>query len=419
MLLIKNAIHLDAPVDLLVDGAKIATMTPAGHCSHEGVTDTFEAGGLKLLPAMIDCHTHMREPGYEYKEDIASGLEAAARGGFGAVMCMANTKPVNDTAAVTAFMLERARASHPMGPRLYPVAAASIGLAGEEMAPLAALKEAGCVAVSNDGRPLVNTELVRRIMEYASDLGMIFIDHCEDNWLARGWAMHEGVLSGSLGVKGQPGAGEAIQAARDILLAEYLGLPVHIAHVSSRQTVDIIAWAKAKGIRVTAETCPHYLLLTDSALENYNSQAKVSPPLRTDEDREALRRAVKTGIIDILITDHAPHAANEKDATLDAAPCGFTGLDLALSLTFRLCREEVLAEADIHRLWCRRPGEIFRLPWNGFNPGDPADFILYDAERKWRVSPDTLYSRSANTPFLDQEMRGRTAHMWLGGERIY
>lgn len=419
MLLIKNANHLDAPVDLLIYGGKIATMTPAGHCRHEGVTETIMAGGLKLLPALIDCHTHMREPGYEYKEDIASGLSAAAHGGFGSVMCMANTKPVNDSASVTAFMKDRARASHPGGPALFPVAAATIGLNGEEMAPLAALKEAGCVAVSNDGRPIANTELVRRVMEYAADLGMIFIDHCEDNWLAKGWAMHEGPLSGYMGVKGQPGAGEAIQAARDILLAEYLGLPVHIAHVSSRQTVDLISWAKAKGVHVTAETCPHYLLLTDTEVGNYNALAKVSPPLRTVEDRDALREAVKSGVIDCLITDHAPHSASEKDATLDAAPCGFTGLDLALSLTFRLCEDNIINEADIHRLWCKRPGEIFGLPWNGFNPGDPADFILFDPQKTWRVTKENLYSKSANTPFIGQEMRGRTAHMWLQGQQLF
>ncbi len=418
-LCIRNARHLDAPVDLLVDDGRIVTMTPAGRQAPPDGCELFEAGGLRLLPSLTDAHVHLREPGYEYKEDIASGLDAAAHGGFGQVMCMANTRPVNDAAAVTRFMRERARASHPRGPRLYPVAAASMGLEGSALAPLAELHEAGCVAVSNDGRPLENAELVRRIMEYAADLGMVFIDHCEDPHLARGWLMHEGDVSGMLGVKGQPAAGEAIQAARDIMLAEYLGLPVHIAHVSSRLTVDIIAWGKARGVRVTAETCPHYRLLDETSLQGYDTRAKVSPPLRTADDRAALRAAVASGLVDILVTDHAPHAAHEKDETLDAAPCGLTGLDLALSLTWGLVCEGALGEADLHRLWSRRPAEIFGLPCNGFAPGDPADFFLFDPDATWTVTPESLRSRGKNTPFLGMELQGRVRHHWLGGIPLF
>lgn len=418
MLLVKNAIHLGAPVDLLADNERIVTMTPAGHCGHKAET-VVDAQGLLLLPALIDCHAHMREPGQEYKEDIDTGLAAAARGGFGGVMCMANTCPANDSATVAAYMRERARSTHPRGPVLYPVAAATKGLDGQEMAPLAELKAAGCVAVSNDGRPLANTELLRRIMEYAADLDMILIDHCEDPWLAKGWQMHEGPMSGSLGVKGQPGAGEAIQAARDIMLAELLNVPVHIAHVSSALTVDIVAWGKERGIKVTAETCPHYLLLDDSALANYNTLAKVSPPLRSSKDRQSLRTAVKSGIIDILVTDHAPHAVHEKNNPLDSAPCGISGLDLALPLSFRLVAEGVIAEADLHRLWCQRPAAIFGLPCNEFNPGDPASFILYDPAEQWLAEPANFYSKSANTPFLHETITGRVRHLWLCGQQIY
>ena len=419
MLLIENVVHLDAPVDLLIDGDKIVSMTPAGHCEYSGDCPRFSGGGLLLLPALIDCHTHLREPGFEYKEDIDSGLNAAAHGGFGAIMCMANTKPVNDAAAVTAFMLERARKTHPHGPDLYPVAAATKNLAGESLAPLAELKEAGCVAVSNDGRPLESSEIFRRIMEYAADLGMILIDHCEDPSLAKNWKMNEGRTSGELGVKGQPWCGEAIQAARDIMIAEYLDLPAHIAHVSSSATVDIVAWAKDRGVKITAETCPHYLLLDDSRLENYNSLAKVSPPLRTAKDREALRKAVKSGVIDILVTDHAPHAAHEKDASLDDAPFGFTGLDVALPLTFRLVEEGVLAEADIHRLWEAAPGKLFGLPTNEFNPGDPANFILYDPNLEWTAVRENFYSKSWNTPFLGETLKGRTVHHWHNGYQLF
>lgn len=419
MLLIKNAIHLSAPVDLAVDNSKIVTMTPAGHCDYPRDAEIFDAAGLILLPALIDCHTHLREPGYEYKEDIDSGLTAAGHGGFGAIMCMANTKPANDQAATTMQMLARAKATHPDGPSLYPVAAATKNLAGEEMAPLAELKQAGCVAVSNDGKPMANTELVRRVMEYASDLGMVFIDHCEDPWLAKGWLMHEGALSGGLGVKGQPAAGEAIQAARDIMLAEYLDLPVHIAHVSSALTVDVIAWGKARGVKVTAETCPHYLLLDETSIDGYNPLAKVSPPLRSLADQQALRKAVKDGTIDILVTDHAPHAAHEKNVTLDAAPFGFIGLELALPLTFMLVEEGVLAQADVDRLWRKGPAEIFGLPSNNFDPGSRADFILFDPKQEWTVSEESLYSKSSNTPFLGQILKGRVKHHWQMGKQLF
>lgn len=418
-MLIKNATYLSAPVDLLCRDGKIVTMTPAGHCQHPDPGEIIDASGLLLMPDLIDCHTHLREPGFEYKEDIDSGLEAASRGGFGAIMCMANTKPVNDQSAVTYQMLGRAKETHPDGPDLYPVAAATINLAGDELAPLAELKRAGCVAVSNDGRPLANTELVRRIMEYADDLGMIFIDHCEDPWLAKGWAMHEGPVSSKIGVKGQPGAGEAIQAARDIMLAEYLGAPVHIAHVSSAQTVDVIAWGKERGVKVTAETCPHYLLLDDSRLLDYDPLAKVSPPLRSPEDREALRRAVASGVIDILVTDHAPHASHEKNDTLAAAPFGFIGLELALPLTFRLVDEGVLRESDLHRLWLKRPAEIFGLPANNFDPGASADFILYDPNESWRVESGNLYSKGHNTPFLGETLKGRVKHHWRNGKLLF
>ncbi|MBQ9453869.1 MAG: dihydroorotase [Desulfovibrio sp.] len=418
-LCIKNARHLEAQVDILVRDGRILTMTPTGQQSPPEDCKFFDATGLILMPSAIDAHVHLREPGYEYKEDIASGLTAAAHGGFGSVMCMANTKPVNDTAGITRFMLDRAQQSHPYGPRLYPIAAATMGLNGEELTPLAELKEAGCVAVSNDGRPLASAEITRRIMEYGADLGLTLIDHCEDPHLARGWRMHEGETSGLLGVKGQPACGEAIQAMRDIMLSEYLDIPVHIAHVSAALTVDCIAWAKARGVKVTAETCPHYLILDETAMEGYNTLAKVSPPLRTEADRAALRRAVKEGIIDILVTDHAPHAAHEKEGTLDEAPNGFTGLDLAISLTWGLVRDNVLTEADMQRLWSRRPGEIFSLPYNTFNPGDPADFFLLDPNEDWIPAPETLYSKSCNTPFLGQTLHGRVKHHWLAGHQLF
>ena len=417
-LCVKNACHLGAKVDLFVSNGKVVNMVPSGKMDISEEFEVFDAKGLLLFPSFIDAHVHLREPGYEYKEDINSGLNAALHGGYGAVMCMANTNPCNDSASVTSLMIEKAKKSHPHGPKLYPIAAASIGLKGEVMAPLSELKDAGCIAVSNDGRPVHNTELLRHIMEYAADLNMIFIDHCEDADFAKGWLMNEGDVSGFLGVKGQPAMGEAIQAMRDIMLAEYLNIPVHIAHVSSKLTIDVIKFGKDRGVKVSAETCPHYLILTDSAVDGYNTLAKVSPPLRTEEDRDALLEAVKSGLIDILVTDHAPHAAHEKETTLDLAPFGFTGLDLALSLVWKLVNEKKLKEADIHRLMSKRPAEIFNLPYNNFDPNDPADFFLFDPKEKWEVKPENLYSKSHNTPFLGQTLCGRVKHHFLAGKKL-
>jgi dihydroorotase len=236
--------------------------------------------------------------------------------------------------------------------------------------------------------------------------------------MAKGAHMNEGATSARIGVKGQPDVGEAMQVARDILLAQYLDLPVHIAHVSCRRAADLIAWGKAQGVRVTAETCPHYLLLDDSELAGYNPNAKVNPPLRTPEDREALCRAVKSGVIDIMVTDHAPHAPHEKECPLDEAPNGFTGLDLAVSLSYELVRKKILDEQDLIRLWSTEPARIFKLPVNRFRPGDPADFFLFDPKAVWKVTPETLYSKSCNTPWLGRELRGRVCAHWLGGVQL-
>ncbi len=417
ILCIKNACYLDAQVDVYVEDGRVRTMMPTGKPIPKEA-DIFDATDLVLFPSFIDAHVHLREPGYEYKEDVASGLNAAIHGGFGAVMCMANTNPTNDNAAVTKLILDAAKKAFPHGPYVYPVGAATVGLMGKEMAPFAELKEAGCVAISNDGHSMESAELMRRVMEYAADLDMVVIDHCEDASIAKKTHMNEGIISGKLGVKGQADVGEAMQVARDILLAEYLNLPVHIAHVSCKRAVDLIAWGKSRGVNVTAETCPHYLLLDDSALLGYGANAKVNPPLRTIEDRDSLRKAIVDGTIDILVTDHAPHAVHEKDCPLDEAPNGLTGLDLALSLSWQLVREGIINTGDLQRLWATRPAEIFALPINGFAPNDVADFFLFDPKVEWTVSPETIYSKSSNTPFLGQNMHGRVVAHWMGGKRI-
>jgi len=404
-------------VDVLVAKGRIVALVPAGsldvHAAHE-----IDARGLMLLPSLTDAHAHLREPGQEYKEDIASGLSAAAHGGFSNIMCMANTRPVNDSASVTEFMLEQARRSWPGGPRLFPIGALTKGLKGQELASMADLKDAGCVAFSNDGRPVESTELMRRGMEYCQDLGRIVIDHCEDPFLAPAAGVNEGEVSSRLGLSGQPDIAEAIQAARDVLLAEYLGLPVHLAHISCEKSVAVIRAAKARGVDVTAETCPHYLTLTEDEVAGYSALAKVSPPLRPRADVEALLEALADGTIDMLATDHAPHAAHEKEVEFDAAPCGISGLDTALATTWELVRTGKLPFDAFLRAWTTAPCKRFGLPVNTFAPGDPADFLLFDQDAAWVVGPATMHSKSKNTPLLGRTLRGRVAAHFLAGKSI-
>lgn len=408
--------------DVLVRHGRIAACDPAGSIELPADERTeavcVDAAGKRLFPSFIDAHVHLREPGYEYKEDVASGLSAAAHGGFGAVMAMANTRPVNDAASVTRYMLEKAALHHPNGPRLLPVGALTIGLEGKELAPMGELAEAGCVAFSNDGCPVTNTEIFRRGMEYAAQWGRKVIDHCEDEFLAKGSHMNEGETSARMGVKGQSTVAEALHVARDVLLAEYLDLPVHLAHISCRQSVDIIASAKKRGVKVTAETCPHYLTLNETRIEGYETSAKVCPPLRSQDDVDALKRAVGEGLFDMFVTDHAPHAPHEKEQPLDEAPNGFIGLETALPLTWDLVRQGVIAEREFARMWHGGPSGVFGIPVNTFVQGDPADFFLFDPDLEWRVTRETLHSKSVNTPFLGQTLRGKVTLHWLGGVRI-
>lgn len=419
-LIVRNVMWQNRACDLLVAEGRVLELTEGG----QNVVPTPDAAvvdgaGLLLLPSLIDAHVHLREPGHEYKETIASGLAAAAGGGFGQVMAMANTSPVNDSATVTRFMLDKAQFAHPRGPWVRPVGALTMSLLGKELAPAGELAQAGCVALSNDGLPMENTELFRRAMEYAADFGLQVIDHCEDPWLGKGGCMNEGKVSGRLGLKGVPSVSEAIQVARDILLASYLEQPIHLAHISCRESVELIARAKEQGIPVTAETCPHYLLWDETLVDGYDVLARVNPPLRTRDDMLALRQAVRTGVIDILVTDHAPHATHEKEVTFADAPNGISGLDTALSLTFDLVRQGELEISDLPRLWCWETARIFGLPQNRMQPGDPADFVLFDPARSWLVTPQSLVSKGKNTPCLNQELPGRVMAHYLGGEAVF
>lgn len=404
-------------VDVLVAKGKIVALTPAGSLDLRAEHEV-EARGKVLLPSLTDVHVHLREPGQEYKEDIASGLAAAAYGGFANIMCMANTRPVNDNASITGFMLDQARKSWPLGPRLFPIGALTKGLKGEELAPMAELAAAGCRAFSNDGRPVASTELFRRAVEYAQDLARIVIDHCEDPYLAPAAGMNEGEVSSRLGLPAQPDVAEAIQVARDVLLAEYLRAPMHLAHVSCEKSVALIRFAKARGVDVTAETCPHYLTLTEEEAGGFSALAKVSPPLRAKADVDALIEALADGTVDMLATDHAPHAAHEKEVEFDEAPCGISGLDTALATTWELVRGGSLPFDAFLRAWTTAPCKRFGLPVNAFNPGDPADFVLFDQDETWTVSAETMHSKSKNTPLLGRTLRGRVAAHFLAGKDV-
>lgn len=404
-------------VDVFVAKGKIVALTPAGSLDLRAERE-LDAGGKVLLPSLTDVHVHLREPGQEYKEDIASGLGAAAFGGFGNILCMANTRPVNDNASITEFMLEQARKSWPDGPRLFPIGALTKGLKGQELAPMSELAQAGCAAFSNDGRPVESTELFRRAMEYAQDLGKIVIDHCEDPYLAPAAGMNEGEVSSRLGLPAQPDVAEAIQVARDVLLAEYLNVPVHLAHISCEKSVALIRFAKARGVDVTAETCPHYLSLTEAEAEGFSARAKVSPPLRTKADVDALLDALADGTMDMLATDHAPHAAHEKEVEFDEAPCGISGLDTALTTTWELVRAGKLPFDAFLRAWTSAPCKRFGLPLNTFAPGDPADFVLFDQDAAWTVDAQSMKSKSKNTPLYGRTLRGRVSAHFLAGKMV-
>ena len=418
-LVVKKALLKGREVDILVKDGKIEdVLTHNSNVNYEA-KKTYNADGMIVLPALIDSHVHLRDPGYEYKEDIETGLKAAVGGGIGKVLAMANTNPVNDNQEVTRYMIEKAKRFYPDGPDLYPVGALTKGLKGEELAEFDELAEAGCIALSNDGVPVKDNGIFRKALEYVKDLGLVVIDHCEDPYLSEQGIANEGMIADLLGLKGQPSVAEALQVARDILLAQYLEVPIHLAHISCRESVELIYFAKKKGIPITAETCPHYLLWDESLILEFNTLAKVNPPLRTKDDVIAIRQALREGIIDIIATDHAPHAKHEKETTFQEALFGISGLDTAFSLTWSLVEKKELTIDDFIRSWVKRPAEIFSLPFCEIKKGDPADFVIFDPNKKWIVTEDKMLSKGKNTPCLNQELKGKVKATFLKGKLIY
>lgn len=375
-----------------------------------------DAKGLFVFPGLIDMHTHLREPGYEYKETIATGTLAAVRGGFTSVCSMANTNPVNDSPEVTYYILAKTKEEGCCD--VYPVGAITKGLRGEELSEMSMLREAGCVAFSDDGMPVMNSIIMRRALEYSKALDAPIISHCEDLQLTEDGVMNEGKLSFTMGLKGIPKASEEVMVARDVILSKYFKAPLHIAHVSTKGSVDIIKRAKEENVPVTAETCPHYFNLTEEAVKNYNTDAKVNPPLRTEEDKEAIKEALRTGVIDVIATDHAPHHIDEKKVPFQEALNGISGLETAFALSLKLVHEGVLSIRELIEKFTLNPSKILKIKKEGIKEGAKADIILVDMNRTWTVDREQFASLGKNTPFHGWKLKGKVL-LTLKGKRVF
>ncbi|MEE9613737.1 MAG: dihydroorotase [Thermodesulfobacteriota bacterium] len=426
--LLDPATGIDGKFDIVIMDGRIASMTPPGKggkdTGGEGGeggeggkgSEVIDAKGLLVVPGLIDLHTHLREPGFEYKETIESGTAAAAAGGFTTVLCMANTEPVNDNGSVTRLIIRKA-ADAPA--RVLPVGAVSQGLRGKVLTEMAELKEAGCAAVSDDGMPVTDGGLMRRALEYSTIFDLPVISHAEELSIAGEGVMNEGEVSTRLGLKGIPNASEDSMVARDIALAELTGGRLHVAHVSTRGAVELIRAAKKRGVAVTAEATPHHLTLDHGALKGYDTNFKMSPPLRVPEDVEALRKGVADGTIDCIATDHAPHSSVEKDVEFDAAANGVVGLETALGLVLKLVDGGVLELATAIRAMTSNPARAMGLDAGSLKVGSPADVTIVDLGLKWTVEPSKFRSKGKNTPFTGWKLKGAAVKTILNGKVVY
>jgi dihydroorotase len=402
----------DGVADLYLKGGKIEAV--GRNIPAQPGAEVLDATGKVVAPGLIDLHVHLREPGFEHAETIATGALSAVAGGFTAVCAMPNTDPVTDSQATVGFVVRQSiRAGLA---RVYPIGAVSMGQRGEQLTEFGEMVQAGAVAVSDDGRPVTSSHLMRTALEYAKTFGIPVADHCEDMSLAEGGAMHEGLVSARLGLKGIPSAAEEIMVARDIILAELTGGHVHLCHMSTRGSVELIRWAKSKGLRVTAEATPHHFTLTHERCEGYDTNAKMNPPLREAADRDAIRLGLKEGTIDCIASDHAPHHYDAKEREFDDAPNGIVGLETALGLAIReLVEPGILSLPELLARMSTVPARIFGLAGGTLAVGAPADVVVFDPARRWVVRREELHSRSANTPFLNETLVGQADLTLVGG----
>ena len=410
----------DGAFDVLIADGRIARVgrdLPAADAAQ--IVDV--PSGCIVVPGLIDIHVHLREPGQEHKETIATGTAAAVAGGFTSVACMPNTEPINDHAGITQFILKKAAEAGLA--RVYPIGAVSLGSAGQQLAELGEQKSAGCVAFSDDGRPVATALLMRRALEYAGMLGAPIVDHCEDPSLKADGVAHEGYFASALGLRGIPGAAESLFVERDVSLAELTGAHVHIAHMSARGSLRAVRAGKERGVRVTCEVAPHHFTLTDEALDGpvkYDTNLKMNPPLRERADRDAMLEGIADGTVDVIATDHAPHHADEKMVEFDRAPFGITGLETAVPLVFdRLVHAGRIPVRRAIELLSTNPAQVLKIPGGSLAEGQPADVTIIDPERSVTIDAAATRSRSRNTPFHGWTLRGAVVLTIVGGRVVY
>lgn len=409
---------MDAIGDVLIASEKIESLGPNVDVGSRDDVDVIDCAGRVVAPGFIDVHCHLREPGREDVETIATGARAAAAGGFTAVCAMPNTDPVTDNQAAVGFIIRQAARAG--ASRVYPIGAISLGQRGEALAEFGEMVGAGAVAVSDDGKPVASAHMMRTALEYARTFGIPVADHCEEPTLAAGGAMNEGIVSARLGLKGVPSEAEEIMAIRDILLARRTGGHVHLCHMSTRGSVELIRWGKERGVNVTAEVCPHHISLTEDAVEGYNTNAKMNPPLRSAADVAALQEAVRDGTIDVIATDHAPHHYDEKEREFADAPNGIVGLEtaFAVNVTWLVASGIIDVATLVEKMSCA-PARIFRLAGGTLRRGNIADVTVFDPEAEWTVEPSRFRSKGRNTPYAGRRLKGRIHLTIVDGRIIY
>jgi len=410
--------RIDGVGDVLIEDGTLVSAGARVDLGSRDDVDVIDCDGLVVAPGFIDVHCHLREPGREDVETIATGARAAAAGGFTAVCAMPNTDPVTDNQAAVGFIIRQATLAG--AARVYPIGAVSLGQRGEALAEFGEMVGAGAVAVSDDGKPVASAHLMRTALEYARTFAIPVADHCEEPTLATGGTMNEGIVSARLGLKGIPAEAEEIMVIRDILLARRTGGHVHLCHISTRGSVELIRWGKERGIAVTAEVCPHHISLTEDAVEGYDTNAKMNPPLRMASDVEALQHAVGDGTIDVIATDHAPHHYDEKEREFADAPNGIVGLEtaLAVNVTWLVARGLIDLPLLVEKMSCA-PARVFKLPGGTLRRGAPADVTVFDPDEEWPVDPTRFRSKGRNTPYAGKRLRGAVRLTLVGGRVIH